>query len=248
MSFNYKDYVNDKKCLTEYESYQDRYTNSIRESDKKIIEKTGDWLQGKSKDVRVLDVGCSTGNLLYHLNIRYPDLELVGCDFAESSINKCKNNPKLKNIQFHISDVTKPIELGRFDIIIVNAVFFMMSDDDFAKGLLNLNKILKEDGLLVIFDFAHDFNQELKISEISKSKPLGLDINFRSKKKINLLLSNAGFSNLEFINFKLPIDLPLDKKNNQNQLNSHTIKSEDGERLIFRGILYQPWCHIYGRS
>ena len=54
MSFNYKDYVKDKKCLKEYESYQDRYTNSIRESDKRIIEKIGD------AGVNDYMAGCST--------------------------------------------------------------------------------------------------------------------------------------------------------------------------------------------
>ena len=31
------------------------------------------------------------------------------------------------------------------------------------------------------------------------------------------------------------------------ELNSYTIKSENGERLVFRGSLYQPWCHICAR-
>jgi hypothetical protein len=27
-------------------------------------------------------------------------------------------------------------------------------------------------------------------------------------------------------------------------LNSYTVKTETGDRLLFRGALYQPWCHM----
>tara|TARA_B110000003_G_scaffold242856_1_gene250923 strand:+ start:2568 stop:3314 length:747 start_codon:yes stop_codon:yes gene_type:complete len=247
MAFNYKEYVTDKKFLKDYENYQERYSSSIRESDKKTIDLIGDWIHERKKELRVLDIGCSTGNLLYHLHNVYPDLELVGCDYAETSIRKCRQNTRLKNIEFHIADVTNPIKLGLFDIVLVNAVFYMMSENDFAKGLQNISKTLKKGGLLVLFDFANDFNQDLKITEVSKSHPLGLDIHFRPKEKIRELLLSTGFSKLKFVNFKLPIDLPLISEQDHNELNSYTIKSEIGERLVFRGSLYQPWCHICAR-
>jgi SAM-dependent methyltransferase len=247
MAFNYKKYVTDEKFLKDYENYQERYSSSVRESDKKTIDLIGDWIDEGKKKSRVLDIGCSTGNLLYHLHHVYPDLELVGCDYAETSIRKCSQNTRLKNIEFHIADVTNPIKLGLFDIVLVNAVFYMMSENDFAKGLLNISKTLKQGGLLILFDFANDFNQDLKITEVSKSHPSGLDIHFRPKEKIRELLLSTGFSKLKFMNFKLPIDLPLISEQDHNELNSYTIKSENGERLVFRGSLYQPWCHICAR-
>ena len=40
-------------------------------------------------------VGCSTGNFLLHLRRALPDLELVGGELAESSLEICRHNPDL---------------------------------------------------------------------------------------------------------------------------------------------------------
>ena len=56
MAFNYKEYVTDKKFLKDYENYQERYSRSIRESDKKTIDLIGDWIHERKKELRVLVV------------------------------------------------------------------------------------------------------------------------------------------------------------------------------------------------
>src|SRR5262245_62084252 len=58
---NYQTHVADAR----YDVYQDRYRNSIRESDKVLIEMIRSVVEGRSASL--LDIGCSTGNLLRHI-------------------------------------------------------------------------------------------------------------------------------------------------------------------------------------
>ena len=46
----------------------------------------------------ILDIGCSTGNLLYHLKSEFPNTILNGCDLNKSSIDTCINDKDLTNI------------------------------------------------------------------------------------------------------------------------------------------------------
>jgi hypothetical protein len=58
-----------------YDIYQKRYRDSIRESDKVLIELIRSVIGGRSASL--LDVGCSTGNLLRHVKRLLPALEEI---------------------------------------------------------------------------------------------------------------------------------------------------------------------------
>ena len=59
-------------------------------------------------------------------------------------------------------------------------------------------------------------------------------------------LMNAGFSDIQFYPFEIPIDLP--EPNAASDLTTYTRRTEIGSRLQFRGSLYQPWCHLTARK
>ena len=52
---------------TDYLEYQKRYATKIRESDKILIDMVNNCLSELEKEIKLLDIGASTGNFLLHL-------------------------------------------------------------------------------------------------------------------------------------------------------------------------------------
>jgi SAM-dependent methyltransferase len=243
--FSHEDYVTDQQFLDTYNAYQAKYKDQPRESDRKVIACIGEYLQTKGPDApraRVLDVGCSTGNLLRHLRRAFPDLALTGCDLAESSVAACRKDPELAGIRFEVASLFNLKALGTFDVAIVNAVFYMMDDAELERGLDEVARILAQGGLLVIFDFFHPFKQRLVIMETSRTHPDGLRITMRPVHEVQPVLERAGFRDPRFRPHTMPFDLPCNVEDAD--LTSYTVAAADGRRLLFRGALHQPWCHL----
>lgn len=95
---------------------------------------------------------------------------------------------------------------------------------------------------MLVFDFFHPFEQRLEIIETSKSHPCGLRLCFRPISEVTKLLTEVGFGKPNFRPFTLPIDLPRLEDNSE--LITYTVPTSSGERLPFRGTLFQPWCHL----
>jgi SAM-dependent methyltransferase len=249
--FSYHHYVKDEPFHEKYIKYQRRYREQIRESDKVILEMIGELLAGplQGRKVSCLDIGCSTGNLLFHLRRAFPDMELTGGDFAESQVDSCRADKSLAGIRFEVMDMLNSGSQERFDIIISNAVLYMFSDRQYHLAVKSVSKTLSDDGWFLSFDFAHSYEQDIKIIEKSQSHPKGLDIHFRPYSKIRKVFEKSNFANIEFRPFRIPIDLARGAVYSEGEsgfedLNSYTVKTETGDRLLFRGALYQPWCHM----
>lgn len=64
-SFSYHEYVTDEKFLSDYNVYQAKYAKQMRESDKVLVALIRDVVEKRGsigRPLRLLDVGCSTGN------------------------------------------------------------------------------------------------------------------------------------------------------------------------------------------
>jgi len=246
--FTYKDYVTDESFIAGYNEYQKKYATQIRESDKVILGLVGDHLAAcgtKAMPAHLLDIGCSTGNLLLHLKRSFPTLRLTGGDLAEASLAECRANPELAGIEFATLDLLDLPKNG-FDIITVNAVLYMMADPEFERALVSLGAALRSGGLLITFDFFHPFEQDIRIIERSRTHRDGLALHFRPEAKARTALAQAGLVDPVFRPFTLPIDLP--RHPDDGELISYTVKTMEGKRLPFRGALFQPWCHLTARK
>ena len=250
--FSYKQYVTDQTFTEKYQAYQKRYVAEPRESDKVIIElvrnlSTASLQRGSL--VRLLDIGCSTGNLLSHLKRNVAGIEFAGADMVPSILDECRRNPDLEGIRFEEMNVLDLRYTGAFDIITVNAVLYMLDDEQFLQSIVSIGKALRPGGWLLAFDFF----QDLAILEKSKSHPEGLMLHFRPRFATRHILENHGFSGIRFHPFSIPIDLSRGKTFSDNEdgfedLNSYTIKNESEARMLFRGTLYQPWCHLVAQK
>ena len=243
---SYDTYVNDDAFLKEYNAYQNKYAENIRESDKVLINMVRQAFtkHDPSKgSFKLLDIGCSTGNLLLHLKNLVPGIELVGGELAESSLALCRANPKLSCIQFERLDMLDLPHEPEYDVIVANAVAVYFYWDEYAKAAQSCSRALKKGGTYLAFEWLHPFaHQDITITETTMGHPDGLRICFRPMPKVASIFKEAGFSEVSFHPFELPIELA--KPGFDEEVVSYTVKSAENKNLCFRGTLFQPWCHM----
>jgi SAM-dependent methyltransferase len=254
---SYAKYVSDEKLHEKYGAYQERYAENIRESDRVIINIVEEALTRDFPDrpASLLDIGCHTGNLLMHLRRAIPAdrLELSGADLVEEVIEACRKDERLDGIRFEVMDMLSLDATDPWDMVIANAVAVYFDVDEYEKAIASIAGALKPGGTYVAFEWLHPWPQDLEIRETSRSHPEGLTIHFRPHEVVEPILRRHGFTEVEFRAFEIPIDLERGEKFRDDlegfeDLNSYTRTTADGERLIFRGILFQPWCHIVARK
>ena len=243
---NYLKYTQNQNSFDKYNVYQEKFRKNIRDSDKKLINLIKKNYSNLD-DAKLLDIGCSTGNLLYHLKSEFPNTILNGCDLNKSSIDTCINDKDLTNIKFFQQDLIDFEYESAFEIIIANAVFMFMNWDQYTKSLKNIYKALKPKGIFVNFEWIHPFDvQDLQVFEKSIGEPDGRIMWLRPSKLVREKFILSGFDNLEIIPFQVSTDLPL--KGYQEDVFSYTRQELDGEKMSFRGCLYQPWAHTVARK
>lgn len=233
----------------EYLEYQKKYASQIRESDRVIIEMVRKIVNGRAKGetpLSLLDIGCSSGNLLYHLKHHIPGLELSGGDAFPAIVDRCQQDPKLAGINFERMDLLHLHSRRSFDIVVVNAVLCLFGETDFDRAIANIASVTRERGHFMTFDLFHPEEQELTILEKSETHPGGLTSQFRPFSKVRTALEKHGFASIVFKPFSIPIDLP--KPQREGDITSHTVRTESGKRLIFRGTLFTPWCHLVAQK
>ncbi len=238
---SYLDYVGDKKFMSDYADYQQRYAENIRESDRAILDLVRPLVGKSDEQLKLIDIGCSTGNLLLHLKHAFPDLALVGGEMPDSILEANRSNSSLAGIEFVYTDLINLELEAAYDIATINAVFYLFDDDQYRQALKNVRRALRPGGTMILFDFFHSFEQDLAILEKSSSHPEGITLHFRPSSQVRQMMSEAGFGDVQFHPFEIPIDLEGDP--NSPDLISYTQKREDGQRMLFRGTLFQPWCH-----
>ena len=241
--FSYRDYVDNNAHMSHYRQYQRRYAENMRESDKalvKLVKEIVDANPGKSLDL--LDIGCSTGNLLRHLKRHIPGLKLTGGDLAAGILEGCRQDLDLTGIHFEKMDLQDLEIEARFDIITVNAVLYIFRAEEFRTAIANISMALKPGGWFLTFDVFHPFEQELAIMEKSKMHPAGHMMHFRPYSQVRSVLETNDFTNITFRPFEIPIDLP--RTAGHEDISSYTMRLDSGGKLIFRGVLVQPWCHL----
>jgi SAM-dependent methyltransferase len=248
--FSYDQYVTDAKFLDEYNAYQAKYAATVRESDKVIIEIIREEFSRRKSSLAgqrlsVLDIGCSTGNLLMHLKGAFGGtIDLSGGDLAQSSLDMCRANPELEDVKIDVMDIFN-LPARCADVIVVNAVLYMFDEEEFKRAWSSLSNASRSGGSVVVYDFAHPFAQDIEIIERTDSHPDGLRLCFRPQSKIQAVVEGAGMRSIEFRPFTLPIDL---ERRRDDEIITYTVKDEGGRRMAFRGTLFQPWCHMIARK
>lgn len=235
----YEKYVKNEEFLESYNAYQTRYSKEPAERDKVTIQlvrensKFGDHL---------LDIGCSTGNLLKHMSQAALGLHLTGGDLADSSIACARAN--VPDVHFSLMDMLNI--KGKYDVIVANAVCYLFDWGTFCDALGSVAEALNPGGTFIALDWYHPHTgQDVEIVERTVSHPLGLTVYSRPYARTQWHVTDY-FVSGRFQPFAMPIDLPEPPTDGLPV--SYTRQTTEGDRLCFRGSLYQPWCHMIAKK
>ncbi len=116
-----------------------KYQNELQQLCKLIVE----------DEARILDIACGPGNLSQYMISRNPKYRILGIDFALAMISKARS--LVANVEFQLMDVREIGQLNqKFDVIICGFVMPYLEDEDIEKMMLDIKKLLCQNGLLYI--------------------------------------------------------------------------------------------------
>jgi len=133
-----------------------------------------------SKENRILDVGCGTGNITKML-VNYG--VVYGMDLSKTALSFCKKQEL--NLICQGSAVNLPFKDAQFNLVICSDVLSLSSIDD-CRALREIFRVLKTDGYLLVMDVACNFMKSLH-DEFYETRER------YSKKRIKLIFKESGF-------------------------------------------------------
>ena len=117
------------------------------------------FLKPKNYKLKVLDIGCGNGRLINFLKLLGINYEYKGIDNSEGQINEALKNTeanrvnKKNSIHFEMGDILNlsNFKEEEFDIVFCIAIFHHLpSKETRNKGLKNIYRVLKKEGLLMM--------------------------------------------------------------------------------------------------
>lgn len=130
--------------------YDSRWKSYSEATTKEILAR----LSPKNSD-KILDVGCGTGFLLYHLLERYPDIQLSGVDPVKAMLDVARKRlPVRVDIREGWAGQL-PFADHSFNVVLSNSVFHYIRDIQTA--LREVRRVLRPGGQLVITDWCYNY-------------------------------------------------------------------------------------------
>ncbi len=115
----------------------------------------------KLEPKNIVDLGCGTGVFTRELSQRFPQAKTTGVDIAEGMIAWCKQQSQSE--EYVCADaVSLPFEDNSVDLIFSNLSIQWV--EDLEKLFVELNRVLKPEGLLLFTTLGPDTLKELKKS------------------------------------------------------------------------------------
>lgn len=121
------------------------------------------------KEDTVLEFGCGTGRLIFQLNKYFK--KIIGIDISDKMIEVAKILEKEKgcqNVEFLKSTNKIEVENNSINKVYVFWVFSLMSDQAICQTLEEIERILKPDGRLYIFDHTSKTGKEFGTLQIHR--------------------------------------------------------------------------------
>lgn len=150
-----------------------------------------DQLTGEPNDKnKILEIGVGTG---FISKIIFKKGKFNGMDISESMLHVARKNLQqsgIKEKDFFVGDILKPKIIKKFDIVVTIRVLSHFQKKEILLALVNINKILKENGAL-IFNLE---NRSLIRRLLRKITLWGSTENYQySVDEINKLCNKSGF-------------------------------------------------------
>jgi len=117
----------------------------------------------KSANIKVLDLGCGTGNVSYKIKKRFPNSEIICLDIAENMIKMAKNKlAEYDDITFKIMDFRNINFKNEFNVVISSLAIHHLIDDEKKKIYKHIYDSLRSRGVFYNADIILGSNDELQ--------------------------------------------------------------------------------------
>ena len=163
---------------------------------------------------KLVDLGCGSGNLIVQINKHYPNLDLVGVDISSEILDLAKKRSFESNlnkrIEFKIGNAEElPFSDNSIDFIISSLSLHHWQEP--IKALGEAFRVLKQKGILLIFDFRRDarkffygllkFATKLVVPKALKeiNEPIGSLQAGYTPKEVRHLVSQSSFDYIEIV-------------------------------------------------
>lgn len=132
----------------------------------------------KNNELKILDIGCGTGQLIKEISDQHNQVNYLGIDVAENMIDVAKKNNKGKNVKFKTSSIESFESNDKYDIIICTHAFpYFPNKQDMIKKMAGL---CNKKGQVIIVNSSTNSLKDLIINfflkaTTSKAKYLSID-------------------------------------------------------------------------
>lgn len=113
----------------------------------------------------ILDLCCGTGTLTtMFANFVYPDCKIIGVDLSKGQIIEAIKKNHHSNLKFKVMNASNlRFASETFNIVIISAALHEMNKDLRFRVLHEVNRVLKKDGYLFIFDHHEPSEPKLRV-------------------------------------------------------------------------------------
>lgn len=152
-------------------------------------------LCGRVGGIKILDIGCATGELA--IDLASKDAKVVGLDYSEKMIEIARNRAKekgVRGVKFLVADAKKLEFLApqKFDLIIINVLLpHLETKKEIEKVLKGVGKRLKGNGRVLLAEPHPCFDHLLRNEIFSKDRETSY---FHSGKpyEFRIVVENSG--------------------------------------------------------
>ena len=143
----------------------------------------------ENSDLKILDIGCGTGQLVGEISERFATVDYLGIDVAKNMINVAKQNNSGERIRFFNVSVDDFKSDESFDIIICTHAFPYFPDKSAA--MKKMSTLCNRGGRVIIVSASTNNLKDLFINMLVKTRTSRA--RYLSIKKMKALFSSAGF-------------------------------------------------------
>lgn len=131
-----------------------------------------DALPFKKRDrLRVLDLGCGTGNLSRKIISAYPNARITCVDMAENMLKMARAKLKDHNkINFWLGDIRDFDYSGKYDAIVASLVLHHVEKNDKTRFYRRIQKALSKNGVFFCIDIFLSASRHLQKLHMDKWK------------------------------------------------------------------------------
>jgi trans-aconitate methyltransferase len=181
--------------------------------------------------VRVLDIGCATGDFLYYLHSLHPQASLTGTDISPEFLAVAKD--VVPNATFRIADIStgKNLPNEKFDIVFMNGVNYLFSD--YGSYLRNIISLTARTAY--VFGVFNPEDLDVFAHVKRSGDPASVTAwNLISRRSINLFLDGLDVKH-RFIDWELTMANP---RRHEDPIRSWTVATKEGNPLVVNGMQF----------